>query len=1026
MTKTKKLTIGLGAFIIMLLSLLFFFFPVNMTTAKAEEQESEGIESIKYTTSIPLYSDGIRESEEDGVRYSVYTSSYVMDSFQYQQMLKEVVADAREPMPAGTLYFCRTTDYEIYIQMKNYQEEYIKTISNGRDFGGNTTISFLDSFSTKIEYAKGYYNNYAGTFSWKTNSSNVKGRYEEWDWSGYQQYTPTFIVSFKETSETVNTTYYYFSFYSRHDLYYDSLHDYTYDDESITAYSNCIEQNTGDWMRSLLLEIPSFPYAGEENLKIYYEMLGQYYEEDAQVKLNYKVFDKNEMAIVDKTLIMPFSSLYRNSPNVLSKELAKQLEGFEYDTILTKEVLPYFDVDLRELTTYVDENGRQFAIISNDMTSLVAEGIEFVDDFTDNNNVVEFNVKYDDFDHSDFYIKLTNNDITNYLELKVNSSDFKIEDNKGVITFDFNLIENQSMVLLNWLFELGIKAEGNSFRVTYQGFEANYERTFDSELREIHTYTVADGGIKVVITDDVNLQVIYELEEDSVYPKYDLFNLGIEIEANIIEDYYVFLEYKYKSFTLKNDEIVVKEVTMQDTTPMLYSSARMFQNVDNLRQYYPEVLTANSLPFEYATLSGVREYDGGNSDVLIEGTNEYYRIYGVEVLYTYNPVFMVVEELPDGNVVRYFNVNKLNSLYTGLDFVENIPSGYCISNIFCETPNVVEISIPSYSVENPTWLDASFYLNVRIDDQVIIKIIVQYSDTFDCVLNYLKKYKETPFGTYQSLTCQIPVSYGKTKSYVKTNSAGTQITLKAPYLASLTKASVESAVGVKIDTLNASVKNIETIWNGSYTRLNVKYSGRTVTQHLPDGSSIIKSIPLTSFGDWCSELGTNWDIMYLNSASGVSGETKYFANADEVYPDDLYGFFSVAAFNKSSSPWRKITDMKLDSDYAVMTYYVDSFHGAELKDISNVLVTDMYGETLDTAKDYVTFFSFINTNYAKDGFVSVDGVVDIRKVPEDSGCGCNGANILDNIGTIILVLVIALAVAIILAVVIKLIKWAKK
>lgn len=1022
-----KMIAGLGALFLMLLCFAFLFFSTKPARAEAltDNPNTTGI-----TANYTLYNNGIISYKEQTLSRHTYITE--ISAEQMNQIKSDVQVDAPvgfKTMSRGMMYVIRSKNENCVKSLDTYRDQYIAGIASGGNYTGNTLDKFMDVYGEEIEYAIFTYDPETLEFVTETNSDLVFAQYREHQNDG-SMYFETF---FDITQNNVNDTFYYRSFFARRSttkLQTGGLVPITTSDESITGLSNIIIENEAKEIKEI---IAGQNYTDDFYFEFYNKLLGIYHEAPATINLNYKVYNEAEMSIVDKTLTIPFNSLYRNSPEILAKQLAKNLEGFPVNaiSILQTEALPYFDVSYAENVEYKDEeSGYTLQGISNEETRLVAKGIEFIDDFEDNDNSVDFNVIYDDFDHSHFYINLTNNEIENNLWLKINSGLFEIKGKKGYLTFDFNRIERQARTVCGWLFELGLNNADNFFTLKY-GEEtlSPYVTTVDGKI--LHRYTMEKGGLVVEILENEKLTVIYDLKEAedvgnsliteyTPFPKYDLFNLNIEVEAEIVPDEKVVFEYRYINMYLQDNKIVKEMTTVQATDPIWYSVARDFQDYNSLITNFPSVKNSINLPFDHAKISGAKEYTAGTSDKVNPETGENYKIYGVELLYTFTPVFRIRQMLPSGEeTVRFLTANRMDSTYFGIDFIDEIPDGYRVSSIASMDNNTLSLSFAD------SWEKSKFNVNTRIDDEVVIDVVVNYSDTYNIELSYLQKYKNTPFGTYQKYAFELPVKDYSSYETLKKTLDSEEITLEVPKLKYINATTLEAILGFRIDSLNAGVKTITTE-NGPYkTTMHVSYNGRKVTQYYPDGGENVKTIPLTSFGDWCDALGIKWDILYLNTATANHGASTYFERADEVNPYDLYGFFTIASFSQKSL-WKNITDVKLDSTYTVYTYFIQRYSGTDLGVIRDIMGAPIYGDDVEITKDkdYGTFFTFIDTNIAGNGFVSVDGVEKLQDPliwfgESGGGCGC-GMFSCENIGNLIYYVLIAIGALLVLFIVMKL------
>ena len=122
---------------------------------------------------------------------------------------------------------------------------------------------------------------------------------------------------------------------------------------------------------------------------------------------------------------------------------------------------------------------------------------------------------------------------------------------------------------------------------------------------------------------------------------------------------------------------------------------------------------------------------------------------------------------------------------------------------------------------------------------------------------------------------------------------------------------------IGVETLNnstSSVDYIDVVFNNPTYTLNVIYNPTTVNRIDYDGNIYEILVTPTSYADWCTFYDKDWTIRFLN----MPGK-QYFKYVDDIEPDKLYGYFSVAIFEEQVSDFNYY--FQQDSGAGCMSFY---------------------------------------------------------------------------------------------------------
>lgn len=367
---------------------------------------------------------------------------------------------------------------------------------------------------------------------------------------------------------------------------------------------------------------------------------------------------------------------------------------------LAKQTFGYGDDITRFNATYKDYN-----YLVDGQANLLSQKIvrQAVDVEYDLNNIVWNNgeasstlkVVYDDFNYSDFSIRIKNNDANNALVMDVYTTSIISEGANYVLSFNFDEITQQLFNSCGWLFELSAD---------------NFNIINNSE------------------------DVIVKFDADAVtftFPKNKqeaLFDVSATATTIITEDLDYSVIYKY---ILVNPDLSLTEITSAPFA-LKYSKLINLSNQNFYALYGEEIETALSPD----VLGDARyiEYAGTRTAIDTETSSAI-----ITVLYNYNTIVKTTNNL--NGEVRFANLKKNALNYTASEFDFCIPDGYRIKNLSCLTPDLATIEFKDVYPASSTIKVLCGY-----NCPQIIEVYAELSDKYPVKVNYMSQYKNsTPF-----------------------------------------------------------------------------------------------------------------------------------------------------------------------------------------------------------------------------------------------------------------------------------------
>lgn len=459
---------------------------------------------------------------------------------------------------------------------------------------------------------------------------------------------------------------------------------------------------------------------------------------------------------------------------------------------------------------------------------LQAESLSY--SFDASSSVGTITVNYAPFKYSNFVIRITNNDPENNLTIDYFTADVVDNGESTTLTYNFETIERQLYNSAKWLFDI---------------------QKEDLAIVSAPNVTTSLSNSALTITFD------------NAYEN-NLSELSVKIVTQIMEDYELNVSYAYAS--VDNN----LETTYINTEPvkMYYSKLvqlgnENFKTLEETELIYLEVIASISP----AVLNGQAYY---TYDGIIKDYNEDKTACTIIVEYSYTTLLKVTDSLASKTVYIALNSNSLTYDYEDLPF--NVSNGYRIKNVTSD--GNVSISFNEHTPE-----DLTITINENTAQKKIITLTAELTDVWFVKINYLERYKLTPFAEYKTATKEVRVSeYGEIKNITADQTA--------------------SIIGKStLNVLKSTVESLDVRYDGKSTyTITPKYTYLSLKAIDYNGNSKEIKVPLTCYEDYCDMFGQDWSILWLNSS-----ETQHFEYSNSVARDKLYGYFNVAVFEEQVS-----------------------------------------------------------------------------------------------------------------------------
>ena len=467
---------------------------------------------------------------------------------------------------------------------------------------------------------------------------------------------------------------------------------------------------------------------------------------------------------------------------------------------------------------------------TQDRVFLQAESLDYT--FDTSTNVGTLNVVYAPFKYSNFVIRITNNDPTNNLTIDYFTADIVDNGTKTVLTYNFDTIERQLFNSLKWLFDI-----------------------------QQEDFTINSASNVTTALSDTALTITFSNSYEN-----NLSNLSVMLVTEIMEDYELNVIYRYA----KLDEELNETVQNTGLGKMYYSDLvalgnENFKTLDATKSVYE--LAINSIKPEVLNGQAFYTYKGIKKVYTNDKTG-----CTVHVEYDYTTLLKVTDSLSTSTVYVALDSNSLTYTYDDLPF--SVPNGWRIKNVTKAVGDSVKIAFSEHTPE-----DLTVTINESTSQKKIITLTAELSDTWYVKVNYLERYKNTPFATLETVTKEVKVSeYGEIKNINANNTA--KIVGKST-----------------LNVLKSAVEKLDVQYNGTSTyTITPKYTYLSLKAIDYNGNSNEVKVPLTCYEQYCDMFGHDWSILWLNTI-----DNEYFEFSNSVERNKLYGYFNVAVFETQVS-----------------------------------------------------------------------------------------------------------------------------
>lgn len=379
------------------------------------------------------------------------------------------------------------------------------------------------------------------------------------------------------------------------------------------------------------------------------------------------------------------------------------------------------------------------------------------------------------------------------------------------------------------------------------------------------------GWLFELTADNFNIinnseDIIVDIGTDAVtftFPKNNqeaLFDVNATATTIITEDLDYNVFYKYM---LVNSDLTLTEMT---STPFSLKYSKLI-NLSNQNFYalYGDEIEAALSP---DVLGDARylEYYGTRTAIDSETSSAV-----ITVLYNYNTIIKTTNNL--NGEVRYANLRKNALNYAASEFDFCVPEGYRISTLKCLDTSLATIEFNDTYPANSTIKVLCGY-----NSEKVIEIYAELSDKYPIKVNYMSQYKNnTPFFVKSVFEDEIRVA-----DYENIYNISTEELLKI-----MSKDSFDLLGLATIDSFTIR-RELDTYI------VDVEYCYASLKSISADGTEVNEvKVYLTTYADWCAGFGKDWSVFMLNTPKDM-----YFQYANEIKPEELYGFFSVAIFEK--------------------------------------------------------------------------------------------------------------------------------
>lgn len=451
-------------------------------------------------------------------------------------------------------------------------------------------------------------------------------------------------------------------------------------------------------------------------------------------------------------------------------------------------------------------------------------------------------IEYSDFHYKDLMITMQSNDAESHLTKDFYTANATQANGKITVVFNYDDLEMWAKNNCGWLFE----------------------------LQEKHFSIVDNSGGKVLIANNGSARTLTlmcsEADENA------LGEVSIKAVSEIVEDVLYSMTYKYKIIEDAAGELV--ESTKTSAPVQIMYSDLLAMSYGNFMTKYGSVINADLLP---ASLVDTNYCVAKDYQKAYDTENQTCEI---TVVYEYRPIFKVTDN-QDKNFYKFLPTSDTSLLYTGEYFYiseqHDQYDGFRLQGISTTLDSTFARVTSGYKRE-----EMKFELLRMPEQGSVLPVCLNFTDIWLLEINYMQQYKQTPFAEKTKYTGEI-----KVKDY--------------PDIYALTTADLTKILGLNSMSIirdRSTVDEITVNYDGigTYT-VNTTYTPLSMVQRDSSGKQQNEvCVPLSCYKEWCEDYGKDWTILYLNYAGNV-----YFRYSNEVKPENLYGFFSVAIFDNKIS-----------------------------------------------------------------------------------------------------------------------------
>lgn len=521
----------------------------------------------------------------------------------------------------------------------------------------------------------------------------------------------------------------------------------------------------------------------------------------------------------------------------------------------------------------------------SDKIILQAQDLEYI--YNPKNGTGTLTVAYAPYQYSSFAIKVRNN-TGDELTVFVYTSNVIVGSTQTEMRFVFSEIMEQISSNTNWVFDW----EDGDFIITNN----------------------SNGKVSVNVLSDC-IQVLFNNTDES-----ELAHVSITAVASIIPDHTVYVTNIYKKLSFDTGGNIVVTDVVSAGYSMSYKLFLGFNSTIFKNRFLSEITEHLIYPNGHAYY----EYDG------ISITNNTYnpeqpaRYVTITVNYKYNLIFKIINV---AGGYEWFSPTRESGIYYGRDFGITVPENNRISYITTSSDYIDKI----INTENA--LESRFDLVGPRNQPVIIEFYYKFTDEFYMNVNYLERYKETPFAVLRSWKGTVKYNDVEDLRALIDDEFGSGV--GAAKIARILNRETMNVLGS-----HARIKRVDFDENSLQYTVTLDYSYKILIQTDYYGNKKEIRIPLGPYSAWTSTFESElygqalkgWSILSLLDADGKA----YFRYSDEVDPEKLYGYFTAVSYDE------KISDLQYlfrhtNGAGRVITYNTQEIKGSDFYRLMNAI-----------------------------------------------------------------------------------------